>query len=96
MKYNLSLIESEMLSDAIKKVLNKYGKGFKSDDEYYLLFLYNRVKNGMINFKSKEEIKGVLNALTNLMKYTDVVCTDNLIEIDNLLSKICIELYELI
>lgn len=96
MKYNLSLIESEMLSDAIKKTLNKYGKGFKSDDEYYLLFLYNRVKNGMINFKSKEEIKGVLNALTNLMKYTDVVCTDNLIEIDNLLSKICIELYDLI
>ena len=96
MKYNLSLIESEMLEDAIKKVLNKYGKGFKSNDEYYLLFLYNRVKNGMINFKSKEEIKGVLNALTNLMKYTDVVCTDNLIEIDNLLSRICIELYDLI
>lgn len=96
MKYNLNLIESEMLSDTIKKVLNKYSKGFKSDDEYYLLFLYNRVKNGMINFKSKEEVKGVLNALTNLMKYTDVVCTDNLIEIDNLLSRICIELYEMI
>ena len=93
MKYNLSLIESEMLEDAIKKTLNKYGKGFKSDDEYYLLFLYNRVKTGII-FKSKEEIKGVLNALTNLMKYTDVVCSDNLIEIDNLISRICIELYE--
>ena len=76
-----------------KKTLNKYGKGFSSDDEYYLLFLYNRVKNGII-FKSKEEIKGVLNALTNLMKYTDVVCNDNLIEIDNLISRICIELYE--
>ena len=93
MKYNLSLIESEMLGDVIKKTLNKYGKGFKSDDEYYLLFLYNRVKTGII-FKSKEEIKGVLNALTNLMKYTDVVCSDNLIEVDNLISRICIELYE--
>ena len=93
MKYNLSLVESEMLSDVIRKTLNKYGKGFSSDDEYYLLFLYNRVKNGII-FKSKEEIKGVLNALTNLMKYTDVVCSDNLIEIDNLISRICIELYE--
>ncbi len=93
MKYNLSLVESEMLSDTIKKVLHKYGKGFKSDDEYYLLFLYNRVKTGII-FKSKEEIKGVLNALTNLMKYTDVVCSDNLIEVDNLISRICIELYE--
>lgn len=93
MKYNLNLVESEMLSDVIKKTLNKYGKGFSSDDEYYLLFLYNRVKNGII-FKSKEEIKGVLNALTNLMKYTDVVCNDNLIEIDNLISRICIELYE--
>ena len=93
MKYNLNLVESEMLGDVIKKTLNKYGKGFSSDDEYYLLFLYNRVKNGII-FKSKEEIKGVLNALTNLMKYTDVVCNDNLIEVDNLISKICIELYE--
>ena len=93
MKYNLNLVESEMLGDVIKKTLNKYGKGFSSDDEYYLLFLYNRVKNGII-FKSKEEIKGVLNALTNLMKYTDVVCNDNLIEIDNLISRICIELYE--
>lgn len=93
MKYNLSLMESEMLSDVIRKTLNKYGQGFNSDDEYYLLFLYNRVKNGII-FKSKEEIKGVLNALTNLMKYTDVVCSDNLIEIDNLISRICIELYE--
>ena len=93
MKYNLNLVESEMLSDVIRKVLHKYGKGFSSDDEYYLLFLYNRVKNGII-FKSKEEIKGVLNALTNLMKYTDVVCNDNLIEIDNLISRICIELYE--
>ena len=93
MKYNLNLVESEMLSDVIRKTLNKYGKGFSSDDEYYLLFLYNRVKNGII-FKSKEEIKGVLNALTNLMKYTDVVCSDNLIEIDNLISRICIELYE--
>lgn len=93
MKYNLNLVESEMLGDVIKKTLNKYGKGFSSDDEYYLLFLYNRVKNGII-FKSKEEIKGVLNALTNLMKYTDVVCNDNLIEVDNLISRICIELYE--
>lgn len=96
MKYNLNLVESEMLEDAIKKILNKYGKGFKSDDEYYLLFLYNRVKNGIINFKSKEEIKGVLNALTNLMKYTDIICSENLIEIDELLSRICIELYEMI
>lgn len=95
MKYNLSLIESEMLEDAIKKTLNKYGKGFKSDDEYYLLFLYNRVKNGII-FKSKEEIKGVLYSLTNLMKYTDIICSENLIEIDELLSRICIELYEMI
>lgn len=93
MKYNLDLVESKMLSDVIRKTLHKYGKGFSSDDEYYLLFLYNRVKNGII-FKSKEEIKGVLNALTNLMKYTDVVCGNNLIEIDNLISRICIELYE--
>ena len=93
MKYNLNLVESEMLSEVIRKALSEYGQGFNSDDEYYLLFLYNRVKNGII-FKSKEEIKGVLNALTNLMKYTDVVCSDNLIEIDNLISRICIELYE--
>lgn len=93
MKYNLSIVESKMLEDVIKKTLHKYGQGFSSDDEYYLLFLYNRVKNGII-FKSKEEIKGVLNALTNLMKYTDVVCSENLIEIDNLISRICIELYE--
>ena len=93
MKYNLSIVESEMLSEIIRKALSEYGQGFNSDDEYYLLFLYNRVKNGII-FKSKEEIKGALHALTNLMKYTDVVCSDNLIEIDNLISKICIELYE--
>lgn len=95
MKYNLNLVESEMLSDVIRKTLNKYGKGFNSDDEYYLLFLYNRVKNGII-FKSKEEIKGVLHSLTNLMKYTDIICSENLIEIDELLSRICIELYEMI
>ena len=93
MKYNLSLVESEMLSEVIRKALSEYGQGFNSDDEYYLLFLYNRVKNGII-FKSKEEIKGALNALTNLMKYTDVVCNENLIEVDNLISRICIELYE--
>lgn len=95
MKYNLSLIESEMLSEVIRKALSEYGQGFNSDDEYYLLFLYNRVKNGII-FKSKEEIKGVLYSLTNLMKYTDIICSENLIEIDNLLSRICIELYEMI
>lgn len=96
MKYELSLVEGKMLSDAIKKTLSRYSKGLKGDDEYYLLFLYNRVKNGIINFKSKEDVIGVLNALTNLMKYTDVVCSKNLIEIDNLISKICIELYEMI
>ena len=93
MKYNLDLVESEMLSEVIRKALSEYGQGFNSDDEYYLLFLYNRVKNGII-FKSKEEIKGALHSLTNLMKYTDIICSENLIEIDELLSRICIELYE--
>ena len=95
MKYNLSIVESEMLSEIIRKALSEYGQGFNSDDEYYLLFLYNRVKNGII-FKSKEEIKGALHSLTNLMKYTDIICSENLIEIDELLSRICIELYEMI
>ena len=95
MKYNLNLVESEMLGDVIRKALSEYGQGFNSDDEYYLLFLYNRVKNGII-FKSKEEIKGALHSLTNLMKYTDIICSENLIEIDELLSRICIELYEMI
>ena len=95
MKYNLDLVESEMLSEVIRKALSEYGQGFNSDDEYYLLFLYNRVKNGII-FKSKEEIKGALHSLTNLMKYTDIISSDNLIEIDNLISRICIELYEMI
>ena len=95
MKYNLDLVESEMLGNVIRKALSEYGQGFNSDDEYYLLFLYNRVKNGII-FKSKEEIKGALHSLTNLMKYTDIICSENLIEIDELLSRICIELYEMI
>lgn len=99
-EYALSKRESELLKDCIGKCLGKFEIAFKEFNTYYGgLYIYNRIednKENVIEFRDKETLKDCILALNMMMGYSDIFYIDELVEIDNLISTMCIELYELV
>ena len=96
-EYVLNKRESELLKEVIEKVMSKYSEIFEEYGQYYyILYLYNRLDDEIIKFRDKDILRGVLNALSSLIEYTDIIYIDNLIQIQNIISTLCINLYEML
>ena len=98
LEYKLNKNEGRMLKDVIEKVMSKYSDTFMEFGEYdFVLYFYNRLDDDVIKFRDKDILRGVINALSSIMSYTDLFSyNQDLIFIDNTISRICIDLYSLL
>lgn len=97
-EYALSKRESELLKEVIEKVMSKHSETFNEYGEYYyILYLYNRLDKDVVDFRDNDTLRGVINALSSLMSYTDLFSYSlDLIIVDNMISNLCINLYEML
>lgn len=99
-EYVLNKRESELLKDCIGKCLGRFEVNFKEFNLYYsALYMYNRIEDNqenIIEFRDKDTLKDCILALNMMTGYSDIFYIDELVEIDNLISTMCIELYELV
>lgn len=98
LEYKLDKMDREMLKDVIEKVMSKYSDTFMEFGEYdFVLYFYNRLDDDVIKFRDKDTLRGVINALSSIMSYTDLFnYSQDLIFVDNTISRICINLYSLL
>ena len=98
LEYKLNKNEGEMLKDVIEKVMSKYSDTFMEFGEYdFVLYFYNRLDDDVIEFRDKDILRGVINALSSIMSHTDLFSySQDLIFVDNTISRICIDLYSLL
>lgn len=97
-EYKLTKEEGKMLHKVMKDVLNRFELAFKEFNTYAdALYIFDNLENNefeKITFKTKEDVKSGVIALNMVMSYTDLVCISELVDIDNLISTMCIDLYK--
>ena len=97
-EYKLTKEEGKMLYNFLGKVLNHFELAFKEFNTYAdALYIFDNLENNefeKITFETKEDVKNGVVALNMVLSYTDMISIEDLIQIDNLLSTICIDLYE--
>ena len=98
LEYKLNKVDGKMLKEVIEKVMSKYSDTFMEFGEYnFVLYFYNRLDDDVIKFRDKDTLRGVINALSSIMSYTDLFnYSQDLIFVDNTISRICINLYSLL
>ena len=98
LEYKLRKEEGRMLHRVMKDVLNKFELAFKEFNTYSsALYIFDNLENNefeKVTFETKEDIRDGVIALNMVMSYTDLVCINELVDIDNLISTMCIDLYE--
>lgn len=97
LEYKLSESEGKMLYRVMKDVLNRFELAFKEFNTYSsALYIFDNLENNefeKVTFETKEDIKDGVIALNMVLSYTDMVTIEDLISVDNLISTICINLY---
>ena len=97
LEYKLNKNEGKMLYRVMKDVLNKFELAFKEFNTYSsALYIFDNLENNefeKVTFETKEDIKDGVIALNMVLSYTDMVTIEDLISVDNLISTICINLY---
>ncbi len=97
-EYKLTKEEGKMLYKVMKDALNRFELAFKEFNTYAdALYIFDNLENNefeKITFETKEDVKNGVVALNMVLSYTDMIAIEDLIQIDNLLSTICIDLYE--
>ena len=100
LEYKLGKEEGRMLHRVMKDVLNRFELAFKEFNTYSsALYIFDNLENNefeKITFETKEDVKNGVVALNMVLSYTDMISIEDLIQIDNLLSTICIDLYDMI
>ena len=97
LEYKLKKEEGKMLHRVMKDVLNRFELAFKEFNTYSsALYIFDNLENNefeKVTFETKEDIKDGVIALNMVLSYTDMVTIEDLISVDNLISTICINLY---
>ena len=97
LEYKLRKEEGKMLHRVMKDVLNRFELAFKEFNTYSsALYIFDNLENNefeKVTFETKEDIKDGVIALNMVLSYTDMVTIEDLISVDNLISTICINLY---
>lgn len=98
LEYKLKKEEGKMLHRVMKDVLNRFELAFKEFNTYSsALYIFDNLENNefeKVTFETKEDIKDGVIALNMVLSYTDMVTIEDLISVDNLISTMCIDLYE--
>src|SRR5574344_1146613 len=98
LEYKLRKEEGKMLHRVMKDVLNRFELAFKEFNTYSsALYIFDNLENNefeKVTFETKEDIKDGVIALNMVLSYTDMVTIEDLISVDNLISTMCIDLYE--
>lgn len=97
LEYKLNKNEGKMLHRVMKDVLNRFELAFKEFNTYSsALYIFDNLENNefeKVTFETKEDIKDGVIALNMVLSYTDMVTIEDLISVDNLISTMCIDLY---
>ena len=97
LEYKLKKEEGKMLHRVMKDVLNRFELAFKEFNTYSsALYIFDNLENNefeKVTFETKEDIRDGVIALNMVLSYTDMVTIEDLISVDNLISTICIDLY---
>ena len=97
LEYKLKKEEGKMLHRVMKDILNRFELAFKEFNTYSsALYIFDNLENNefeKVTFETKEDIKDGVIALNMVLSYTDMVTIEDLISVDNLISTICINLY---
>lgn len=98
LEYKFKKEEGKMLHRVMKDVLNRFELAFKEFNTYSsALYIFDNLENNefeKVTFETKEDIKDGVIALNMVLSYTDMVTIEDLISVDNLISTMCIDLYE--
>ena len=98
LEYKLSESEGRMLHEVIGKILNKFEIPFKELDAYVgALWSYNLIeanKFTKLEFRNKDEVEKLMKGFNFCLGYTDMVCIDELVDVDELMTRILIDLYD--
>ena len=98
LEYKMSKDEGKMLYRVMKDILNRFELAFKEFNTYVdALYIFDNLENNefeKITFETKEDVKNGVVALNMVLSYTDMVTIEDLISVDNLISTMCIDLYE--
>ena len=97
LEYKLKKEEGKMIHRVMKDVLNRFELAFKEFNTYSsALYIFDNLENNefeKVTFETKEDIRDGVIALNMVLSYTDMVTIEDLISVDNLISTICIDLY---
>lgn len=97
-EYKLTKEEGKMLYDFLGKVLNRFELAFKEFGLYAeTLCMYDVLDTNdfkKLEFENRDDVVSCMTSLNFCIGYTDLIEIENLVEVDELISRILIDLYE--
>lgn len=98
LEYKLRKEEGKMLHSLLGKVLNHFELTLKQFGLYAdTLCIYNMLDVNdfeKLEFENRDGIVSCMTSLNFCIGYTDIIEIENLIEVDELISRMLIDLYE--
>ena len=97
-EYKLTKEEGKMLYDFLGKVLNHFELALKEFELYVeTLCVYDMLDTNdfkKLEFENRDDVVSCMTSLNFCIGYTDLIEIENLVEVDELISRILIDLYE--
>lgn len=97
-EYKLTKEEGKMLYDFLGKVLNHFELALKQFGLYAeTLCVYDMLDTNdfkKLEFENRDDVVSCMTSLNFCIGYTDLIEIENLVEVDELISRILIDLYE--
>ena len=98
LEYKLRKEEGKMLHSLLGKVLNHFELTLKQFELYAdTLCIYDMLDTNdfeKLEFENRDDVVSCMTSLNFCISYTDFVEIENLVEVDELISRILIDLYE--
>ena len=98
LEYKLRKEEGKMLHSLLGKVLNHFELALKEFELYAeTLCVYDMLDTNdfeKLEFENRDDVVSCMTSLNFCISYTDFVEIENLVEVDELISRMLIDLYE--
>ena len=98
LEYKLRKEEGKMLHSLLGKVLNHFELTLKQFELYAkTLCIYDMLDTNdfeKLEFENRDDVVSCMTSLNFCISYTDFVEIENLVEVDELISRMLIDLYE--
>ena len=98
LEYKLRKEEGKMLDSLLGKVVNDFELTLKQFELYAdTLCIYDMLDTNdfeKLEFENRDDVVSCMTSLNFCISYTDFVEIENLVEVDELISRMLIDLYE--